>query len=91
MIFRLNLQPVFLTQKYYHMTGTELKVKNIKKLTKKQVRQEVFAKLSIALDDYKTRLGEKKFETKIKKASKSFAVDLTKAFRKDVKSINSKK
>jgi len=73
------------------MAATEQKVKGTKKITKKQVRQEVFTRLSGALEEYKNKLGEKKFETKIKKASKLFAVDLTKAFKKDLKSVKDKK
>jgi len=68
------------------MAATEQKVKDTKKITKKQIRQEVFTRLSGALEEYKNKLGEKKFQTKIKKASKLFAVDLTKAFKKDLKS-----
>jgi len=73
------------------MAATEQKVKGTKKITKKQVRQEVVTRLSGALEEYKNKLGEKKFETKIKKASKLFAVDLTKAFKKDLKSVKDKK
>ena len=73
------------------MSESALKVKGLKKLTKKQVRQEVSTKLSGALEDYRIRLGEKKFATTIKKASKLFAVDLTKALRKGAKAIEKKK
>jgi len=73
------------------MAETALKGKKIKKLTKKQVRQDVLTRLSGALEEYKTKLGEKKFATKIKKASKLFAVDLTKALRKHAKAIDKNK
>ena len=69
------------------MANTALKVKSLNKLTKKQVRQEVFTKLSGALEGYKDKIGKRKFATKIKKASKLFAADLTKALRKNVKNI----
>ena len=51
----------------------------------------MFTRLSGALEEYKNKLGEKKFETKIRKASKLFAFDLTKAFKKDLKSVKDKK
>ena len=73
------------------MADTTLKLKKIKKLTKKQVTQEVLTRLSGALEEYKTKMGEKKFATKVKKASKLFATDLTKALRKDAKAIQKTK
>ena len=73
------------------MADSALKLKKIKKLTKKEIRNEVSTRLSGALEDYKNKLGEKKFTNNIKKASKLFAVDLTKAFRKEAKAISKKK
>lgn len=67
------------------MTDTEQKPVVIKKLTKKQARKEVFKKLSGALAEYKNKLDKKKFESNLKKASKLFAVDIAKAFKKDRK------
>jgi hypothetical protein len=67
------------------MADTEQKTIVTKKLTKKQARKEVFAKLSGALAEYKSKLDKKKFESNLKKASKLFAVDLAKAFKKDRK------
>lgn len=52
------------------------------KITKKQVRKVIFEKLARALDDYKDGLNEKKFENKIKKATKLFVVDIAKAAKK---------
>lgn len=52
------------------------------KLSKKQARKEVFIKLSGALADYKESVSKKKFERKLKKASKLFAVDIAKASKK---------
>ena len=54
-----------------------------RELTKKDIRKIVYAKLSGALAEYKGSLSEKKFETKLKKASKLFAVDISKAYRKN--------
>ncbi|MFT3932922.1 MAG: hypothetical protein QM726_04840 [Chitinophagaceae bacterium] len=62
-----------------------------KKISKKEVRKELFTKLSGAMEEYKARLGEKKFETRVKKAAKLFAVDLAKAFKKDLKPVRAKK
>jgi hypothetical protein len=57
----------------------------IKKPTKKEIRKEVFEKLSGALAEYKNKINEKKFENNLKKASKLFAVDIIKAIKKDRK------
>lgn len=57
----------------------------VKKPTKKETRKEVFEKLSGALAEYKGKLDEKKFENKLKKASKLFAVDIIKAIKKESK------
>lgn len=53
--------------------------------TKKETRQEVFEKLSGALVEYKSKLSEKKFQEKLKKASRLFATDIVKAIKKDRK------
>ena len=50
--------------------------------TKKQVRKEIFEKLTGALADYKQDLGEKKFATRVKKASKLISRDLEKLSKK---------
>jgi len=51
----------------------------------------VFTKTSGALEGYKEKIGKRKFATKIKKASKLFAADLTKALRKNVKTLKNRK
>ena len=66
------------------MTDAE-KTVIVKKPTKKETRKEVFEKLSGALAEYKSKLNEKKFENKLKKASKVFAVDIVKAIKKESK------
>ena len=53
-----------------------------KKPSKKQTQKEVFQKLSGALADYRPNLNGKKFEIKLKKASKLFAADIAKAVAK---------
>ncbi len=73
------------------MTDTEQKIPVVKKLTKKQARKEVFKKLSGALAEYKNRLDKKKFESNLKKASKLFAVDIARSFKKDLKLEDAKK
>ena len=57
----------------------------VKKITKKEARKAVFEKLSGAMAEYKNKLDKKKFENNLKKASKLFAEDLVKAFKKDRK------
>ncbi len=66
------------------MTDSEKKL-IVKKPTKKETQKEVFEKLSGALAEYKSKLNEKKFENKLKKASKFFAADIVKAIKKDQK------
>lgn len=51
-------------------------------LTKKQVRKEIVEKITGALADYKQDLGEKKFATRVKKASKLISRDLEKLSKK---------
>jgi hypothetical protein len=60
-----------------------------KKLFKKQLRQTVYEKLALALADYK-ELESKKFKSNLKKASKLFAEDISKAAHK-VKKVNGEK
>jgi hypothetical protein len=73
------------------MADTEQKIPVVKKLTKKQAKKEVFEKLSGALAEYKNKLDKKKFESNLKKASKLFAVDIARAFKKDLKAEGAKK
>jgi hypothetical protein len=73
------------------MTDVEKTITLTKKPTKKETQKEVFEKLSGALAEYKNKLDEKKFENKLKKASKLFAVDIVKAFKKERKITRTKK
>ena len=57
--------------------GTEVAIPS-----KKQVRKEIFEKLSGALAEYKQELGEKKLAIRVKKASKLISRDLEKASRR---------
>jgi hypothetical protein len=66
------------------MTDAE-KTLIVRQPTKKETRKEVFEKLSGALAEYKSKLDEKKFENKLRKVSKLFAVDIVKAMKKDRK------
>lgn len=49
--------------------------KKIEKMAKKDFRREVREKLSAALAVYKQELGTKKFDSRVRKASKIFAQD----------------
>lgn len=51
------------------------------KKSKKEVRKSVYNKLAVALADFKSELKEKKFENNLRKASKLFAADLSKAYK----------
>jgi hypothetical protein len=73
------------------MTELAQKAMVVKKPTKKETRKEIFEKLSGALAEYKNKLDEKKFENKLKKASRFFAADIVKAYKKDRKLSRAKK
>jgi hypothetical protein len=51
------------------------KVKS-KKFRKKEARQKVYDKLVTALAEFKSGVKDKKFEKKLRKTSKLFAVDI---------------
>jgi len=63
-------------------------MKGVKKLIKKDVRKEVFQKLSGALAAYTDKLNKKKFERKLNKASKLLATDIVKAIKKSRKTLS---
>jgi phage tail tape-measure protein len=67
------------------MGDTEKPATTVKKITRKETQKAVFEKLSGALAEYKSKLDKKKFESKLNKASKLFAGDIVKAFKKDRK------
>ncbi|HET6994855.1 MAG TPA: hypothetical protein VFI06_07725 [Chitinophagaceae bacterium] len=50
-----------------------------KKTIRKEARQKVYDRLAAALAEFKTGTNEKKFEKKLKKTSKLFAVDIVKS------------
>lgn len=64
---------------------------NSKKPSKKDAQKEVYNKLSGALAEYKSNLTEKRFQKNLKKASKLFAVDLWKSYKKNHKKTGAKK
>jgi hypothetical protein len=55
--------------------------KNVKgqKISKKEAKTIVYNKLAEALSDYRQEIKPKKFEAKLKKASKLFSTDIAKA------------
>lgn len=59
------------------------KEKSPKTSGKKQVRNDVMQKLSTALAVYKQELGEKKFQNRIKEASKLFSRNLKAKAKKE--------
>lgn len=61
------------------------------KITKKEINKEINGKLANALTSYKVKMGEKKFNSILKKASKIFAESLIKASRKTNKTVAVKK
>jgi len=78
--FVLFLIPYIIKIKHYHMTDTE-KDLPVKKVTKKEIRKQVYEKLAGALAEYKTGINEKKFDNRLKKVSKVFALDIAKAVK----------
>ena len=63
---------------------------NGQKISKKEAKTIVYNKLAEALSDYKKEIKPKKFEAKLKKASKLFATDIAKAAGK-TKPVKTKK
>lgn len=61
------------------------------KITKKEINKEINGKLANAFTSYKVKLGKKKFNNILKKASKIFAESLIKASRKTNKTVAEKK
>ena len=49
---------------------------NTTKFHKKEARQKVYDKLVVALAEFKSGVKDKKFEKKLQKTSKLFAVDI---------------
>jgi hypothetical protein len=82
--------PHLITTTNIHSMAEEVKALPVKKVSKKETQKEIFVKLSGALAEYKAPLGDKKFETKVKKASKLFAVDIARAFNRKSKESKQK-
>lgn len=55
------------------------------KKTKKELRKTLQEKLTITLADYRSLVGEKKFDSRIRKAAKMFGQDIVKALPKKKK------
>lgn len=53
-----------------------------KKVTKKEARKLVYDRLAVALAEFKTGIKDKKFESKLLRASKLFATDIARAASK---------
>ena len=64
---------------YQNITRMSNKKAASKKTIRKEARQKVYDKLAAALADFKTGTNEKKFEKKLRKTSKLFAVDIVKS------------
>ena len=52
-----------------------------KKVSKKELRKQVYEKLAAALSEYKAGINEKKFDNRLKKVSRVFAQDISKAVK----------
>ena len=60
-------------------------ISNQRKKAKKKIRKAIYSKLSIALSDYSTMIGSKRFDNCISKMAKSFAAVLLKGLPKTSK------
>ncbi len=60
----------------------KIKDKDPDKISRKDFRREIMEKLSLALAAYKQEIGEKKFQSRVKKASKLFSRNLGKTLSK---------
>ncbi len=56
-----------------------------KKSSKKEIRKTIQEKLSVTLADYKSVIGEKKFDNRIRKAARAFGAEILKALPKKQK------
>ena len=61
------------------------KVSDHRKKAKKKIRKAIYSKLSIALSDYSTMIGAKRFDKSIRQMAKSFTADLLKGLPKKTK------
>jgi hypothetical protein len=53
-----------------------------KKISRKDIRQAIYDRLSTALAEYKSGMKEKRFDSNLKKVSRLFADEITKAASK---------
>lgn len=58
------------------------------KKSKKLIRQTIQDKLSITLADYRSVIGEKKFQNRIRKAARLLGADIFKAYPKKNKKVD---
>lgn len=69
------------------MTETAI-VTPFKKRSKKEIRNIIQEKLSVSLADYRSIVGEKKFESRIRKTARTLGEDIIKALPKKNKKVN---
>ena len=69
------------------MTEQAIVIPNGKK-AKKEIRKSIQEKLSVTLADYKQVIGEKKFESRIRKAARSLGADILRSMPKKRKKSN---
>ena len=59
--------------------------------SKKEIREMIEQKLSVSLADYRSIVGEKKFDRQIRKAARRFGENVSKALPKKSKKIKKAK
>ncbi len=58
-----------------------------KKITKKEIRNTIQEKLTVSLADYRSIVGEKKFDSRIRKTARALGEDVVKALPKKQKKV----
>lgn len=68
------------------MTETAV-VTPMKKNSKKEIRNSILEKLSVSLADYRSIVGEKKFDSRIRKTARRLGEEVAKALPKKLKKV----
>jgi hypothetical protein len=59
----------------------------VKRNSKKEIRNSIQEKLSLSLADYRSIVGEKRFESRIRKTARRFGEEVAKALPKKLKKV----
>ena len=70
------------------MSGTAITIPT-EKISRKAIRKTIREKLQVTLADYKSMIGEKKFESRIRKAARLIGSEIRKVKPKKEKKVGS--